>query len=127
MGTRVTTAHAIVRHLSRVRGVDMTEIRAAMDRHGIEDTTDEAVLAFIRSYTNIDVSASERAVNDLVMRHAVGCGARAVILDGFKYVIQGSAIASVVPHHLAHIDPSMRRGERRSKTKLHRVMHEVDA
>ena len=127
MGDRVTTAHAIIRHLGRVRGVDMTQIKAAMERHGIEDTTDEAVLAFIRSYTNIDVSMSERAVDDTVMRHAVDCGARAVLSNGFRYVIQGTAIASVIENKQVHIDPSMRRGERRSKTKLHRVMHEVDA
>lgn len=123
----IVTAHAVLRHLERVQGVDIAMIKAAMDRVGITIKTDPAVLAFIERYTNIDVSVSVRSIIDTKARCAAAYGAKAIIAHGFRYVLSEGAVVSVVPSKSLRPLRESRRGERKPKHWRVRAIREVAA
>lgn len=97
MARQISTAHAIMRHLRRVRGVDVLSIKDEMRAKGYTDTTDGPTLAYIRDHTNIDLGYSVNAISDHMLQTAVRCGAKAVVRDGFRYLIESSAVVTVIP------------------------------
>lgn len=127
MPRSVSTAHAVVRHLRRVRGVDITGIKRQMRRDGLMDTTDGAVLNYIRSNTTIDIVQSVCSVDGDTLRLAVRCGARAVLRDGCRYEIAGhEVVATVVPIDRRYRFHRARHHERRPNAWKARIMKEIE-
>lgn len=106
--------------------MDLAPIKSAMGRIGIEDTSDASVLAFIKGYTNIDVRPSERVITERVSQ-AVNCGARSVIADGLRYIIEDRVVTTVVPRTSVRTIKMMRRGERRAGNWRERALQEIEA
>lgn len=125
MTRRITTAHAVIRHLARVQGVDIRAIKEAMLKAGIEDLSDGSVLAYMRKNTIIDIKRSTASLADETLQMAVNCGARAVIRDGFRYHIQASVVATVIPLDRVHTFNKIRHGERRPGAWKARVIREM--
>lgn len=121
----ITTAHAILRHLKRVQKVDVHAIKTEMMGKGLKDTTDGAVLAYIRNHTDIDLRQSTAAVSDRTMTLAVECGARAVLRDGFRFHIQSNVVATVIPVDRVHMFYKVRRSERRPGAWKARVLRDI--
>ena len=95
---RITTAHAILRYLIRVQKVDISEIKRAMDRMGMEDKTDVAVVGFIADYTSIDLTRANEAVARPQIKTAAKAGASAVRINGVRYEIRDGSVVTVLTH-----------------------------
>jgi hypothetical protein len=123
MALQISTAHAILRHLRRVQGIDVLAVKAEMRAQGFTDCSDGPVLAYIRHHTKFDLRASERAISDHILQTAVTCGAKAVIRGGFRYHVEGSSVVTVIP-----IDRQRtimkHRGERRPRAWKARALRE---
>lgn len=95
MKHQITTAHAVLRYLRRVEGIDITAIKQAMIRMGIEDMADTSVLAFIYAYTCVDIASVNRAINCRAVFEAVRIGASAVRINRMRYVIRGGNVVTI--------------------------------
>lgn len=93
----ISTAHAILRHLRRVQGIDVLAIKDEMRAKGFSDLADGPVVAYIRQHTNINLRSSVDAISHHILQTAVACGAKAVIRDGYRYRVEGSNVVTVIP------------------------------
>lgn len=111
---QIITAHALVRYLERVRSLDLAPYRAAMPAVGLDPDDDGALLHFLEVYTPLDLASARRDLLSAPVRQALGCGAQAAVVGGFRYVIINGQIVTVMPRpdKPARID---RRDARRSR------------
>ena len=66
-----------------------------MTRPPLPYVTDHAVLRYLQRREGVDVEATRRRIADLV-RRGVERGGRAVVVDGVKFVLEGSNVVTVI-------------------------------
>ncbi len=113
MPAHAISAHAVLRYIERVMGVDMGDVRAAMkaaDPAAVV-TSDGAILAYLEKHRKIVAERVRDHMMTPLVLAAIRGGARRVRNGGWWFVIEDKTVVTVVPKS------STRRSGHRSKPK----------
>lgn len=97
------TDHAVVRYLERVVRLDLRRIRRGVARE------DYKVLHHLAQHAGIDVAALRREIAHRVAIADDHDGCAAVVVNGFRYCLDGHVVTTICPCH----QPNRRAGHRR--------------
>ena len=112
MPAHMISAHAVLRYIERVMGVDLDEVRAAMKAADPAATfADSAMLVYLENERKIVAAkVRDRMMTPLVLA-AIRGGATRVRADGWWFIIEDRTVVTVVPKS------TTRRSGHRSKPK----------
>lgn len=127
MPAHAISAHAVLRYIERVMGVDMDEVRAAMkaaDPAAVV-TSDGAVLLYLEKHRKIVAERVRDHMMTPLVLAAIRGGAKRVREGGWWLMIEGGTVTTVVPNHNPYRSghrskPKYQRGRRLDKPKYQR-------
>lgn len=93
------SAHAVLRWLERVDGVDLGPVRRALAARGVGELGDAQMLGFLAAAGVVDLAAVRGRILTPKVMQAIGCGVKAVEVGVARLVIRDGVVVTVTPRH----------------------------
>lgn len=90
------SAHALVRWLERVEGIDIPSVKREMRGMGLDANADGEILRFLQSSRGISLDAAQGRVSEALRQGKRSDDARYVFLPSAVLAVRGAAVLTVL-------------------------------
>jgi hypothetical protein len=126
--SKYLTAHAILRYLERVEGVDIGVIRDGAIRAGAVNPDQRQIWQFARDYMGFDEEAIEARFLTPTVRAAIKAGAKKIRVKGAIFIVRDNAITTAISSSYDRIGKKVtKRQGRREKSWKMRALEEANS